>query len=244
MVGTVVGSWHAYRSVLDIAVFVEPAALPDLPGTWARDPFARRAIEFLTRRQLLTPDEFVRLSSSARLAGFTFAGATSKTMVRTAQRSVAKSMRAGASVDLAAIELNATLVRAGYSPLNPWHAALVSRQAYATSYGAASWQALHDPRIAALVPMFRYVTLDDGRVRASHLALHNKFFRRDDPIWNTIWPPNGFNCRCFVRGVTVNMVRTYGLRADRKPRAGVPDEGFDSNPSQAIQRAVSTGRRK
>lgn len=248
--------YHALRAVEEpvlVGTFAERGALPSLPGTWAAHPTVTRGLTFLRRRSLLLPDEFARLEAQSKGAGFTFATATSKTMVRTGQRSLVRSMRAGLPADAAALRLNRDLIAAGYSKLKPYHARLVARQAFATSYGAASWQALHDPRVAGILPMFRYVTMDDDRVRPAHFALHNLFFKRSHPIWLRIWPPNGYNCRCFVRGVTVNQVRQYGLVNDRVPRYTTdaqgrnvkvgPDPGFRGNPSTAIATAARTGRR-
>ncbi len=43
-----------------------------------------------------------------------------------------------------------------------------------------------------------YRTAGDERVRDSHRALHGKVFKTTDRIWDTIYPPNGWNCRCTV----------------------------------------------
>lgn len=51
---------------------------------------------------------------------------------------------------------------------------------------------------ADALPYWRYETMEDGRVRQAHANLNNKVFRHDDPIWNTIYPPNGWRCRCYV----------------------------------------------
>ena len=37
-------------------------------------------------------------------------------------------------------------------------------------------------------------------------------FRHDDPIWATHYPPNGWNCRCRVRPLTPDQVRSWRLR--------------------------------
>jgi len=51
---------------------------------------------------------------------------------------------------------------------------------------------------ADALPYWRYETMEDGRVRQAHANLNNKVFHHDDTIWNTIYPPNGWRCRCSV----------------------------------------------
>lgn len=52
-------------------------------------------------------------------------------------------------------------------------------------------------RVDAL-PYWRYETMEDGRVRQAHAKLNDKVFQHNDPIWDTIYPPNGWRCRCSV----------------------------------------------
>lgn len=49
-----------------------------------------------------------------------------------------------------------------------------------------------------LFPYWIYKTQGDNRVRDSHAKLHNMIFRADDPAFDTIYPPNGYNDRCEV----------------------------------------------
>ncbi|MBA1271656.1 minor capsid protein [Pseudomonas carnis] len=61
-------------------------------------------------------------------------------------------------------------------------------------------------------PYWMYVAILDGKTRPSHRALHGQVFRHDDPIWASIFPPNGFNCRCRVVALTESAVKRRGLR--------------------------------
>ena len=61
-------------------------------------------------------------------------------------------------------------------------------------------------------PFWMYDARNDDRVRPSHAAMDGRVFRHDDPIWQTHYPPNGWNCRCRVRALTAAQVRSRGLR--------------------------------
>ncbi|MBU1187757.1 MAG: minor capsid protein [Gammaproteobacteria bacterium] len=69
-------------------------------------------------------------------------------------------------------------------------------------------------RMAEHRPYWQYVTIQDERVRASHAALHGKVFRWDDPVWEYIYPPNGFGCRCRVRALSQFRLEREGLSVD------------------------------
>lgn len=60
-------------------------------------------------------------------------------------------------------------------------------------------------------PYWRYVAILDGRTRPHHRALHGKVWRWDDPIWQVIWPPNGWGCRCQVQALTQAEFQALGV---------------------------------
>jgi SPP1 gp7 family putative phage head morphogenesis protein len=60
-------------------------------------------------------------------------------------------------------------------------------------------------------PYWQYVAVMDERTRPAHAALNGKIFRFDDPIWQTCWPPNGYNCRCRVRALSEDDIKAKDL---------------------------------
>ncbi|WP_046005792.1 phage minor head protein [Pseudoalteromonas rubra] len=63
-------------------------------------------------------------------------------------------------------------------------------------------------------PYWQYVAIDDGQTRPEHKRLNGRVFRFDDPIWQTIFPPNGWGCRCRVRALTEAQVKARGLTVE------------------------------
>lgn len=80
---------------------------------------------------------------------------------------------------------------------SPARLATIYRTNMQSAYMAGRYQALAESTDSH--PYWEYVAVMDARTRPSHAAMNGRVFRHDDPIWNTAWPPCGFNCRCRVR---------------------------------------------
>lgn len=70
-------------------------------------------------------------------------------------------------------------------------------QAVASSQMASRWVDIEASR--EVLPLLRYTTAGDDRVRASHAALDGIIKPVDDPFWDTYFPPNAWGCRCDVQ---------------------------------------------
>jgi SPP1 gp7 family putative phage head morphogenesis protein len=49
-----------------------------------------------------------------------------------------------------------------------------------------------------IFPYWEYRTVADDHVRREHQLLHGLILPANDPRWNKIFPPNGWNCRCWI----------------------------------------------
>ena len=90
-----------------------------------------------------------------------------------------------------------------------------------------------------------YVAVLDERTRASHAALNGQVFRFDDPIWQSHYPPNGWNCRCRVRALSERRLASLGQTVDSSDdclsRHSV-DTGFDPRTGEMYTSEVTTYR--
>ena len=77
-------------------------------------------------------------------------------------------------------------------------------------------QQLEDVDIA---PYFQYMCILDEATRPEHKAMHEKVFRYDDPIWESLYPPNGWGCRCFVRSLSENELKNLELKVEKSGSA-------------------------
>jgi SPP1 gp7 family putative phage head morphogenesis protein len=68
--------------------------------------------------------------------------------------------------------------------------------AYLTAESSANYFSLLS--IKDVYPFWQYITVNDGKVREEHLKIHGLVLLATDRLWDKIWPPNGWNCRCRV----------------------------------------------
>lgn len=83
---------------------------------------------------------------------------------------------------------------------NPARLELIFNTNTRLAYAAGQWERIQLGKKTH--PYLRYITKDDGKVRASHAQWHNLTLPVDDPFWSAHYPPNAWRCRCRVVSVS------------------------------------------
>ncbi len=86
---------------------------------------------------------------------------------------------------------------------------LIFRMHAQTAYNAGHWRRFEvnaDTR-----PFLMYSAVNDDRTRPAHRALSGYIAHKDDPVWETLTPPLGFNC--FLPGTIVSGEFLLGLKS-------------------------------
>lgn len=87
-------------------------------------------------------------------------------------------------------------------------------------------------------PYWMYVAVMDGQTRPAHANLNGKVFRYNDPIWQYIYPPNGWGCRCRIRALTAKQLERMGLSVENGNNyieQIIAEAGVDSSTGEVIQ---------
>ncbi|MBW3513205.1 minor capsid protein [Shewanella sp. NKUCC01_JLK] len=95
---------------------------------------------------------------------------------------------------------------------SPYRLNTIYRQNLQTAYMAGRYRRMLSR--SKIHPYWQYVAIDDGQTRPAHARLRGKVFRFDDPIWDIIYPPNGWGCRCRVRALTEAQVKAMGITVE------------------------------
>lgn len=132
----------------------------------------------------------------------------------------------------------------------------VFRTAVLSSYNGAKWT--HFRAHAERRPILRYIAINDGRTRPAHRALHGLMMPVGDARWQTLAPPNGFNCRCSMVSLSDRQAKALGYTgaptdipawedAHGVQHTSAPDNGWAHSPERGDltdylrQREAKTG---
>lgn len=217
------------------------------------------------------------VADEAHARAFTVAGILKLDVLTDMKTALADSLRHGKTLTQFQDEALPLLQRKGWlgkglkaSPdgelegkkLLPYRLETIFRTNTQSAYMAGRYQRLRenvDQR-----PYWQYVAVMDSHTRPSHAALHGRVFRYDDAGWDTLFPPNGYNCRCRVRALTADQLARHpiglestddyrvtvdqpqGVNGKTRPVTGwkdpktgqvfTPDAGFHLNPGKGYLR--------
>lgn len=112
--------------------------------------------------------------------------------------------------------------------------------AIATAQNAANY--IRQMKDIKLFPYWRYETVGDDKVRASHAALDGKVFALKDVKSRQFFPPNEHNCRCFTTALRAAEVKEAdvidfekGKKALGKDFDKMKDNGFLANRGETLE---------
>jgi SPP1 gp7 family putative phage head morphogenesis protein len=118
----------------------------------------------------------------------------------------------------------------GYVGVTPWRTETIYRTNMQGAYQAGRYNQMTDQAVLIARPFWA--------TRLTHAAMHGRIFRNDHPIWAEWYPPNGFNCRCYVMTVSARQVAANNWNVETvnvtgksipsfNPTTGLPDKGPD-----------------
>jgi SPP1 gp7 family putative phage head morphogenesis protein len=113
--------------------------------------------------------------------------------------------------------------------LTGWRMETIYRTNLQTAYSAGR----HKQMMESVTRIYwQYNAIMDAVTRPEHAAQHGKVYHRDHPFWDKWYPPNGFNCRCYVTTLSVRQMDQRGLAEETQGVEELPDEGWRYNPGK------------
>lgn len=212
-------------------------------------PFEEAIGHFQAKGMKISPDSWRDVWQQAHARSFTVARVTAMDVLADIRGEVQKALDAGVSLDEFKQQLRPILEKKGWfvpsgekaierlpdgttrKRLTPWRLDTIYRTNLQTAYSTGRYRQLME--VADDRPYWQYKAVMDSRTRATHAAMNNKVYEQSHPIWNTWYPPNGFNCRCYVKAFTTKDLDRRGLKASTRGVDIQPDEGWRYSPGKA-----------
>ncbi|MCW5830152.1 MAG: DUF935 family protein [Deltaproteobacteria bacterium] len=189
------------------------------------------ALKLFASKLPMTQEALKAVADAARRKAFSIAGDVTEQFVSDVQKARAEAFEQGKTLKEFTDSVRQIYQDHGYTPASNHYLETVFRNTAAEAYNGARWQQMNDPDLGDFYWGYEYLTVGDDRTRPAHAALAGFVAPKADPVWRTIWPPNGHRCRCATRGVTKADARRRGLTGPSPFPAGfTPDPGWDHNP--------------
>ncbi|MFW2176651.1 MULTISPECIES: phage minor head protein [unclassified Moraxella] len=184
------------------------------------------AIHYLQQRYPQASWAYTDLLDNAHDRAFVVAKMMDVDLVSTVQQSLVKAMQDGTTYKAWAKDIDKVLAKAGWydgqinvdSEGNAKKVATggqhrletIYRTNMASAYEAGRQKVIFNEREHDPFPFVMYSAIMDNRTRPTHKALHGKVMAKSDPAWQSISPPNGYNCRCTIVELTQGQIDRYG----------------------------------
>lgn len=195
----------------------------------------KRALDYIRNKSLRPAFSYKDVWNEEHAAAFTAAKAMQIDVLSDIKTAVEKAIEDGETFEQFRKELKPTLMRKGWwgkrEMADPLTGRTVDAQLgsdrrlktiYSTNLRSAYQKGQYDRTMESDAhPYLMYRIGASVRHREQHLRWNNLILPKDDPLWNSIFPPNGYGCKCYTVAVTQ-------ARKERYERDGVPSYNPDT----------------
>ena len=189
----------------------------------------RRALDYIKNKSLRPAFSYRDVWNEEHATAFTVAKAMQIDVLSDLKNAVEKAIEGGTTFEQFKQELKPTLMRKGWwgrkEMTDPLTGRTVDAQLgsdrrlrtiYQTNLRSAYQKGQYDRTMESDAhPYLMYRIGASVRHREQHLKWNNLILPKDDPLWNSIFPPNGYGCKCYTVAVTQ-------ARKERYEQDGVP----------------------
>lgn len=196
--------------------------------TWAQLPF-KKAIQLFLARKLMTRARFDKLSDAYKARSFTVGEGYRLLAIEQTRDEIAQALQEGSTIATFRKQLQAFFDAKGLTRDSPHHLFTVFQTNVLGAYQHGRYFQQRSPAVIKARPFWQYRTVGDGRVREAHRAMDGEIYPADSPVWDSWYPPNGFNCRCRVEAISRDEADQIGV-SEQAPDVR-PDKGFAASPA-------------
>lgn len=186
----------------------------------------RQALDYIRKRSLHPAFSYKDVWNEEHAAAFTVAKAMQLDVLSDVKIAVEKAIENGTTFEQFKKDLKPTLMQKGWwgkkEMTDPLTRRTVNAQLgsdrrlktiYSTNLRSAEQKGRYDRTMASDAhPYLMYKIGASLHHREQHLKWNNLILPKDDPLWNSIFPPNGYGCKCYTVAVTEARKQRYEQR--------------------------------
>ena len=190
------------------------------------------SIRFLADRLEMEDDDYERLQNAYHPEALKVVKTASDMVERQIEEKLQEAISSGQHIKGGIAALQEAFDDAGIEPRNSFTLEAIFRTQTALAYGAGRWRADQDPDIQERLWGYRYVTMEDDRVRPEHVGFDGVTLPKNDMFWMEAWPPNGWGCRCCAISIFEkrSLFHPRAVEVDGKIVEPSVAKGFRFNP--------------
>lgn len=183
----------------------------------------RQALDYIKNKKLHPAFSYKDVWNEEHATAFTVAKAMQLDVLSDIKEAVEKAIESGTTFEQFKKELRPTLMQKGWwgkkEMTDPLTGETVNAQLgsdrrlktiYQTNLRSAYQKGQYDRTMASEAhPYLMYRIGASVHHREQHLKWNNLILPKDDPLWNSIFPPNGYGCKCYTVAVTEARKQRY-----------------------------------
>lgn len=196
---------------------------------------SEKAAEFLRKRSKLSTQQLKQMRQHFGREASQVADAIGRRAQRGLDNTLADVAARGINRREAKRLVREEYARQGIAPKNKFAVEANLRTQQRIAFQSGREAGYDDPIVNEALWGFLYRTAGDSRVRPTHAAMDGVKAPKNDPLWTTWTPPNGWACRCIKIALFDGPGK--GKRKD-VPLGVAPDTGFSFHPKNAHLRMV------
>lgn len=174
-------------------------------------PF-REAVAYFKGKVNLPTRRWTDNYGKANARAFSVAGAMTEALLEDFRTEILRALEEGTTLKDFLASFDDIVKKHGWEHTGEpgWRAQLIYETNLNTAYAAGRYEQMTEPETLAAFPYWQYVHSGSPNPREEHKAWDGIILPADDPFWDTHYPPNGWNCGCFVRVISERKLARLG----------------------------------
>lgn len=175
----------------------------------------KEAIIHFNGKTLLTSGSYLDVKAYEHALAFTVAKMIDEDLLKNTRDLITKSLETGTTFSEFKKQLKPLLSADGWGNMTDNKAELNRRLKtiyhtnLQTAYSAGQWERIQQTK--QFLPYLQYMPSMSENKRLEHKKFYNIVRPVDDPIWQSISPPNGYGCRCWIKQISKTKAEKIGI---------------------------------